>query len=250
MKGQNPMGKTIDFKPKVPRTDLAAEVAPKLEAARSRLAELEGHVSTAALAAALNEVGAANRLAQLNSEVDIARRDVAQLEGAHRLAVQRDAQAQAAIEAKARQAELGAFQRHADARFEAMVEVCAASEVLAKAYTKFLSATADMARAMPTGMIPHAVMWNMLDIMIDGGVFPAAIDVVVGAEMYRHGDLSRPERYGMLPGARPPTEAMRLRPHVIEPATEAVKRSNEYLIGMIREKFKSIEQAATARLSA
>ena len=55
------MAKPIDFRPKAqePRTDLAAEVAPKLESAQARLAELEGHVAAAALAAATAEPGAA-----------------------------------------------------------------------------------------------------------------------------------------------------------------------------------------------
>ena len=46
------MAKVVDLKPEPPqRTNLAAEVAPKLEAARARLAELESHVNAAALAA-------------------------------------------------------------------------------------------------------------------------------------------------------------------------------------------------------
>jgi hypothetical protein len=240
------MAKVIDLKSEKPeRTNLATEVAPKLEAARARLAELEGYESAAALAATLNEPGAAGRLATLNAKLDVARRDVAQLEGAHRLAVQRDAIAQAAFEARARDAELTALQKIADARLAAMIETCNAIETAAKSYTKFVDATTKMALALPTGMIPQAINWNHTDIMIDGRVFPAANDVVVAGEMFRH--AVGPQ--DALPGSRPPTEGLRLRPAAIEPAAESIKRMHEYLIGTIREKFAALERADAVRLA-
>jgi DNA-binding phage protein len=240
------MGKTIDFKPRE-RADLVSEVAPKLDAARARLADLEAQLNAAALADALGEMGAAGRLAQLDTAVETARREVAQLEGAHRLAVQRDGLAQVAVDAKVSQAQLAAMQRHGDARFEAMVEVCAALELAAKAYTKFFDETERMALAVPLGMIPRGIQWNVLDLMVDGSAVPAAIDAIVAGEMYRHGDLGRADR--MLPGARAPAEILRMRPTAIEPASEAVRRMNEYLIGAIKERLKSIEQAAAAQFS-
>jgi hypothetical protein len=69
------MTQPID-KPKAQRTDLAAEVASKLEPARARLAALEAQVSDAALASALGQVGAADKLGELNSQIEISRRDV------------------------------------------------------------------------------------------------------------------------------------------------------------------------------
>jgi hypothetical protein len=240
------VAKIVDLKSEKPeRTNLAAEVAPKLESARTRLAELERHLSAAALAATLDEPGAADRLATLNDRLDVARRDVTQLEGAHRLAIQRDAAAQAAIEAKARQAELTALQAAADARLKAMVETCRGLETAAKAYTRFVEATAKMALALPTGQIPHAINWSHADIMIDGRVFPAALDVVVAGEMFRH--AVGPQ--DALPGSRPPTEGQRLRPAAIEPAAEAVRRMNEYLVGTIREKYAALERADAVRLA-
>ena len=194
------MAKVVDLKPEPQRTNLAAEVAPKLEAARARLAELESHVNAAALAVALDEPGASDRLANLNDRLDVARRDVAQLEGAHRLAIQRDAQAQAAIEAKARQTELAALQKIADARHQAMVELCRGLEMAAKAHTRFVDLTGKFALALPTGQIPHAINWNHVGILIDGVEFPAALPVVVAGEMFRH--AVGPQ--DALPGSRPP----------------------------------------------
>jgi hypothetical protein len=240
------MAKVIDLKSETPsRTNLAAEVAPKLEAARARLAELERHVNAAALAATLNEQGAAGRLANLNNQLDVARRDVTQLEGAYRLAGQRDAQAQAAIEAKARQTELAALQKIADLRHQAMVELCRGIEIAAKAHTKFVDLTRKFALALPTGQIPHAINWNHVGILIDGVEFPAALAVVVGGEMFRH--AVGPQ--DALPGSRPPTEGLRLRPAAIEPAADAVKRQHDYLVGTIREKYAALERADAVRLA-
>ena len=194
------MAKVVDLKPEPQRTNLAAEVAPKLEAARARLAELESHVNAAALAVALDEPGASDRLANLNDRLDVARRDVAQLEGAHRLAIQRDAQAQAAIEAKARQTELAALQKIADARHQAMVELCRGLEMAPKAHTRIVDLTGEFALALPTGQIPHAINWNHVGILIDGVEFPAALPVVVAGEMFRH--AVGPQ--DALPGSRPP----------------------------------------------
>jgi hypothetical protein len=229
------MGKTIEFKKPAPRTDLAAEVAPKLEAAKARVIELENLVAEASLAASLEEAGAANRLVQVSSQLDAARNEVSLREVAYRLALQRDAKAQAAIEAKALRAQVAEFERHAQARHEAMIEACTAMEMAAKAYVRFLDETDKMAIAMPTGMLAHAVNWYWLDTMIDGRAFPARIEIVIAGELYRHSTR--------FPGAAPPTEGLRLRPDDIEPASAGVRRMNEYLIGAIREKLAAIENA-------
>jgi hypothetical protein len=234
----------LSNKPKVTRTNVATEVEGKLQAARERLGDLEAQVSATALDAALGEQGAAERLVALNNQMDIARREVEQLAGAHRLALQRDARALAEARAKIRQSQLAAMQSHARARLEAMVELCTAIEVAAKAYGRFLDCTDKMAMATPTGMIPHAIMWHTLDMMIDGRAFPASIEVVVAGEMFRHRDERHADKkHGFLPGARPPTASQVLRPDVIEPATEGVKRMNEYLVSAIKDRLESIERA-------
>lgn len=235
----------VDLKPPKPRTDLAAEIAPKLEAARAHRDELEKQATEAALADALGESGAAGRLAQLNSQIDIARRDVNQLEAAHRLAAHRDATARAAAEAKARQDQLGILQGHAEARFAAMVELCAGLEVAAKAYARFLDETKQFAIAWPTGISPYTVPWLDLTTLVDGRAFPAPVAAVVASEMFRHTPPGGKE----LPGAKPLIELFRLQPAAIEPATEAVRRTNDFLIGEIKDRFEAMERATAQRLS-
>jgi len=241
MKGSSPMAKP---KTPEPRTDLAAEVAPKLEAARTHFAELEEHVGAAALAVAIGELGAADRLTELNVQVEAARRDVVQLEAAHRLAEQRDAAAKATLAAQARQAQLAELQRCADKRLDAMLTVSAGLAAAGRAYTDFLDATIAMSRAFPTGVVQFNINWAQLDAMVDGRTFPAGIDVVIAGELWKHADPSRAgHACGALPGARPPTESLRLRPALIETAAEAVKRTNKYLVQLVKERFERMDAA-------
>jgi hypothetical protein len=242
------MGKLLDIKSRQiePRTDLAAEVAPKLEAARIRLAELEDQQGAAALAATLDEAGAASRLAQLNNQIDCARRERAQLEVAHRVAVHRDAMAKAAIESKARRTQLAAFEKVGAERLKAWRETCEGLAAAAEAYTRFIELTDEMAVAMPTGTVQQTILWRMADtIVADGGAFPATLDVLLGAEMFRN--ATNPSR-ALLPGARPPTETQRYKPASIEPAVASIERMNQYLVGLVRGKLDAIEQAENERL--
>jgi hypothetical protein len=247
-----PMTKVIDIKApsKAPeKTNLAAAVEPKLADARTRLAHFEAQVGAAALAASLDEPGAAKGLAELNSRMDAARRDVGQLEQAHRIALDRDARALSAFEAHARRAELAELQKLADARLEAMVELCGAIETAAKAYAGFFDATDRMALAIPTGMIAHNIAWHGLETMMpDGRAFPAPVDKIIASEMYRH-TAGEDVKRRSLPGAHPLIELLRLQPDKIEPATEGVKRMNEYLVDAIKERFSAIEAADAARFA-
>jgi hypothetical protein len=231
------------------RANLAAEVEPKLDAAIAKLAAIERRVAETSLAAALNETGAHGRLAQHTADRDAAAHEVAQLEGALRLAVQRDAAAQARAEAKARANQLADLQERADARLAKMVEVCAAIEAAAVAYTQYLDATGEMQRALPTGTIPHAVDFLMLDFAVGNGtVMPASTDIVLAGEMWKHADPARAGKpCGTLPGARAPVDQLRLQPSKIEPASEAVRRANEYLIGRVRQRFEEIDRAGVPR---
>jgi hypothetical protein len=74
--------KVVDIKQTPEKTNLAAAVEPKLAEARTRLAHCN-----AALAASLEEPGAAKQLNDLNARMDAARRDVSQLEQALRMGV-------------------------------------------------------------------------------------------------------------------------------------------------------------------
>jgi hypothetical protein len=188
------MGDVRELKRKAPQTDLAAQVSQKLETARTRCAELDQLADAMALSVALEELGATGKLAKLNAELDTARRDVAQLEGALRLAEQRDAMAQAAIDAKGRRAQLAIMRGHADARLEAANELCTALEVGSKALARFYAETDALALALPLGLIQHAIAWHQIEIEIDGWLFPARIENIIAGEMYRHADLSRRDR--------------------------------------------------------
>jgi hypothetical protein len=246
------MGKLLEMKSKpVPRTDLAAEVLPKLAAAKAKLAELEAQAAAAMLSSTLGEQGATAKLAQINAELDTAQRSAKQLQAAYDLAMQRDAAAVAAADAQGRRIQLTEMKKRAAARLASMEECCTALETASKAYAQFLAETDAMAIAMPTGMVSHSIAWHMLDIMLDGRPFPALIEIVMRGEMWRHADLTRQDRptSAALPGASPPTENLRLRPTAIEPCHEAVRRMNGWVLGLIEGRIKSIEQADAAKYS-
>jgi hypothetical protein len=226
---------------------IAQSVEAKLRASERRLLDLQAEIDEVALSKALDENGAAERLAELNGKMQAAREEFEQLSGAHRLALRKDGQAEVKARARIRSAQLSAMQSHARARLAAMTDLCAAIETAAKASTRFLDSTDKMALATPTGMISHAIAWHDLDTMIDGRSFPAPIDKIVASEMFRHARDDGSRRY--LPGAAPLIEHLRLQPAAIEPATEAVKRTNEYLLGSIKTKLESIEQADAAKVA-
>jgi hypothetical protein len=223
---------------------IAPAVAEKLAAAEQHRANLEGHIATAALDAALERQGAALRVTTLDKQLAAARDKCQQLAAALRLARQQDARALAAADANARQAQLAVMKEHAEARLKAMTEFGIAIKAAAEAYAQFLDCTDQMAVAMPTGVIPQMIHWGMLETMIEGRLFPAEIDKIVSGEMFRHA-----KGRGALPGARPLTEGFRLRPDAIEPATESVARVNYYLVSPISERFDVIERDEQARIA-
>jgi hypothetical protein len=244
------MGKVTPLKP-APGTDSAEVVAPKLADAQTKLAELEAQATAAALSAALGEMGASARLTDINSLLDVARRDTVQLQSAYVLAQQRDAMAQAEIDSRGRRSQIAEMKKHADARLEAAIQMCAALKKASLAYSEFLRLTDLMATSMPLGLLNHVVPWHQIEIEIDGRLFPARIENVVAGEMYRHADLSRRDRPSgaALPGSAAPVEHQRLNPAAIEPADKAVQRANAWLLGLIEGRIKSIEQANAAKFA-
>ena len=122
---------------------------------------------------------------------------------------------------------------------------------IAQAYNAFLELTDDMAGAVPTGLIPHGIMWNMLEISLDGRPFPAEIAIVIQAEMFRQSIITPGPlgQRGTLPGARPPTAGYADRQASIEPAADTVARMNQWIIGTISAKLDAIDAANTAKFS-
>jgi hypothetical protein len=242
------MAKVIDIKAPPAtapeKTNLAAAVEPKLAEARTRLAYFEAQVGNAALAASLDEPGASKNLANLNGQLEAARRDVAQLEQAHLIALERDKRSAAAFDAFHRRIDLAKLEAIGKARLEAMTTLCGALATAGKSYVEFLQLTADMAAAWPTGLVRTVIAWRDLDTLLPDGVsFPAPIDKIVASEMYRLAGTDEQGRLRPLPGADPLIELLRLQPLKIEPATEAVARSNGFLIGTIRYKLDEMERA-------
>jgi hypothetical protein len=226
----------------------APGVAAKLAAAKQRLGDLESQMGAHALDESEGADGASQKLAGLVSKIQSARAEVAKLEEANRYADLLDKRAGAAARAKLRQSQLMAMRSHARARYDAMGQLCAALQAAAKFYAQFLNSTEKMALATPTGLLPHGVNWHHLETTIDGRSFPAALDVVVAGEMFRHTVPTESGRRRDLPGANPPAVSLRDRPAEIEPATEGVRRMNDYLVGEIKQRLEAVNRTEQAQV--
>jgi hypothetical protein len=225
---------------------IAPAVAEKLASAEQHRASLESEIASVALDAALERPGAAAKLSALEKQITVARDKCSQLSAASRLAQQRDSRVEAQAVAKARLAQVATMQRHADARLKAMEEFSRSIKPAAEAYARFLIETDNMANAAPTGILQQTIIWDLLETMLEGQVWPASVDVIASGEMYRHSAAMKAR--ALMPGAKPPIDKLRGQPEAIEPIAEGVKRLNDYLISLFRDQIEAIERDALERI--
>jgi hypothetical protein len=83
--------------------------------------------------------------------------------------------------------------------------------------------------------------------MLDGQPLPAGLEVVIAAEMFRQTGKAASGRYVALPGAKSPILQMHDRPDALEPATEAVRRTNDWLLASIKSRFEALDNAKGAQ---
>jgi hypothetical protein len=231
---------------KAPHWPIAPAVAEKLAAAEQHRADLESEIAVVALDAALERPGAAAKLSALEKQINVARDRCSQLSAASRLAKQRDSRMEIQATAKARQAQVATMQRHADARLKAMEDFSRSIKPAADAYAKFLTETDNMANAAPTGILQQAIIWDLLETMLDGQVWPASVDIIAAGEIYRHSAAAKGR--ALMPGASPPTMQLRDMPDKIEPIAEGVKRLNEYLLRLFKDGIETAERDALAQI--
>jgi hypothetical protein len=227
-------------------TTRAPVVAAKLAAAGNILSVLESGSAELALAEVEGIAGATGRMRAHDQKIGAARAEVEKLQAAHRRATELDEAAAATTQREARRAQFAAIQKLADDRLKIMTGIAAAIETTAKSYIEFLDATEAMQLSMPA--LANSVDWRVIDILIDGSPLPAGLDAVLSGEMFRHAAKAAGGRFVTLPGAKPPTEAMRAQPNAIEPATEALARTNNWLLGLVKDRFEALDQADEARV--
>jgi hypothetical protein len=215
--------------PPVPR---APAIALKLEAAREVLHQLEQDVGQLALEAAEGQSGANKRRADLRATIATAQGEVGELELAHTAALQHDADAESANQAAARELQFAAFKALADEWTKTGVELAGVLENAARRRVQFAKLTEQMQAAFPTGVLPYAIDFKMVDIMLGEVAMPVAVDVLLAGEMFKHG---LPNAF--LPGARAPVASLTYNQPGIEPAAAAFRRSGAHFIRLLRDRF-------------
>jgi hypothetical protein len=215
-------------------TELAPEIGRKLDAARERLAAEEAALGSVALAATLEQHGAGKRFAELQQEIRASRVEVDRLASAYRHAGGKDAEARAAARARAQDASLAVFQKHAEARTAAMGEVSDGLQAACRAFSQFLKSSAAMLQTLPAGThMPESVLVHY--------------GALIAAEIYKFSatELGRP---GGFPGAKPYRVTDYQDPAKTVPAAEIIRRANEQIIASLNEQIAADRAAEAAAI--
>jgi hypothetical protein len=179
-----------------------------------------------------------SKVAQVAAELE-------SLRAAHGRAMQLDAASAAAVARAQRRVDFDAISAAAANRLKIMEKIVSGIEAAAKGYVQFLDAT-DAIAVSTVGVLPYGVDWRHVDTLIDGMPFPAGLDVLFAGEMFRHAGKSAGGQPAVLPGAKAPTVQMQDRPAAIEPAIEAVRRTNTWLLSAIKDRFDALDRADPA----
>jgi hypothetical protein len=222
----------------------APSIAAKLEAARSARAALETQVAEAALETAEGNRGGDKRLADLRTKVATADRDVVELEGAHRLALNLDRRATLSGRAKMRQSQLQEFTGLARARDAAVADMMGTLEKLASAYGRYINLTARAAGSLPIGTsLPTMALGN------NGTMGPAfgKLEGLIAAEAFRLVDTTAAIR-ATLPFAKAPSIGLSDNPNAVPPGAAIFHEATEAVLKEIRTQVESLDAADAAAL--
>jgi hypothetical protein len=226
----------------------APQIKGKLEAARSALADLNRGVAEAALAAAEDEPGAAERLGELRLKITDAERTAAEIERAHQLAqlLDREALARGAIAMRGEQ--LSAFKKHVTAREKHFAVALTHAAEMAKAFRHFLFESEGMVSVLPSGTAFPTLAVGELGL---GGNLLSGCATLLLSEMFRVG-ASRDAngRVGILPFAKPLLVTQRGDPGKIPPALETLQAGHDALIREIEAQVKRLDEKLMRTASA
>jgi hypothetical protein len=209
------------------------EIEARLQEARGRLAGLTREIAELMVT---GDAGS-KRLIALRRDRDEARGSIDELESALALATLRKEEAEQDRQAAAREKQFEQFRAAADAWMAKGKELADKINAAARTRVEFGLLTEKLELALPTGIIPHAVNFRMLDSMLDGAVFPADIDVLIAGEAYKHGAPG-----AALPGARPPVMSQLDNRPAIEPLSAAIQRARNYFVRLLRDRLDALKQ--------
>jgi hypothetical protein len=134
-----------------PSAPQAPSIAPRLQAARDRLAVLQAQHDELALDATLDVAGAKERLATLIAEIATARDALATLKGAHTAAEKRDAEVIRDQRAALRKAQLASVKAGLQKRDEAAVKLAEAIGKAVEQWKEVVKQSEKAEAACPVG---------------------------------------------------------------------------------------------------
>lgn len=135
----------------------APAAASRLAQAEATLGELENSLGPLSLAASENESGAEKKLAQLETQIGAARRELQKLQSAHSHAVLLDRRNTASAAAKLRDEQLADFTAAMQARGKEMAAVLQAAATMAAAFGRYSEQTLRASISAPIGTVIPAM---------------------------------------------------------------------------------------------
>jgi hypothetical protein len=226
---------------------LAPAVAAEISAAESTLATLETSRGAAVLAA-MTEGGDVNALARLEADVVAIRGKLYNLRAAHKVASERDARQR--VEAKARDQldQLSRFKAECAKRDELVTKFCEGARLAAESYRGIREITAYLTAFIPDGCaLPNGMNLFNGECLVDGVAFPAPLEHMAAAELYKHAHIGQPGDVGTLPAAAPFSLSTLYRSEALEPWSQSTERMSAYFIDVLRgqiERGRELELAA------
>ncbi|WP_439409763.1 hypothetical protein ACNJX9_17815 [Bradyrhizobium sp. DASA03076] len=227
------------------QSDVAADGGPrapavrvKLDGAKAVLAALEVEVAELTLEAVERKPGAAERLSAHRAKIAAARTAADELTAALQLAERLDIEDEDRRQAAGREAQFDVFRAAAEAWREKGSELAAAVAKAAKLRDELLTCTQGLQQALPSGIIPFALNFDLMDTTIGGAVFPASTDVLIAGEMHRNCVSG-----AYLPGARSPALSQIDNPASIEPLADVFSRMGAYYVSLLRQHLDGLKPA-------
>jgi hypothetical protein len=213
----------------------------RLEQAKLLLTELSEQAAIIALEASEGKAGAEKALAAHRSKIELAERNVSEMQRAATLAERLDREAAATAVIGMRDEQMTDFAAHMRARGKAMADVMATVVAMQKAYTSFCEATQAAEAAVPSGTsIPVMQTWPN---GVGGHSFGKQEQLILG-EFWRIAPLrdDGSVRFA-LPFAKCPL-VNGMNPHHLTPAIDAFREADQVIVARIEEQVRTLNNAA------
>lgn len=229
---------------------LAPAIATEIAQTETTLAALEGKRGAAALAAVTDQAGGDAALTKLEAEIVATNGKLRNLRAAHRLASERDARQQIEEQTRERLEQLSRLEAELTKRDELVAKFCEGAKIAAESYRGIREITAFLTGFIPAGCaLPNGMSLFNGECLVDGVGFPAPMEHIAAAELYRHAQIRSVGDVGTLPAAAPFSLSTIYRSEALEPWSESSKRMSAYFVDVLRgqiERGRELELAAIA----